>query len=60
MHTNVSELTALLANTGVGEKLDGVAEEDTGRPVEGWPSAEEDVEAVEVTVDMVLTEEQDE
>lgn len=49
-----------MANTGVGEKLDGVAEEDTGRPVEGWPSAEEDVEAVEVTVDMVLTEEQDE
>lgn len=60
VHTDVSELVALLANTGVGEDFDGVTEEDMERVMEGWLSAEEDVEAIAETVDMVLAGEQDE
>ena len=54
VHTDVSEVVSLLANTGLVDDFVGVSEEERGRAVERWFVVENDVSTIAQEVDMVL------
>lgn len=58
-HTDVSDVEALLANTSLEDEFVGVRDEDRAQAVRRWLAAEDDVGAMDGTVDMVLSWEDD-
>lgn len=54
VHTDVSEVVSLLANAGSDGDFEGISEDERGRAVQAWFAAEEDVNTIDHTVDMVL------
>lgn len=54
--TDVSEVVALMANSRLGDDFESVSESERAGAVEQWFAAENDVEAVDETVDMALGE----
>lgn len=52
---DVSEITSLIANTTISGEFEGVGATDQARAVRRWLTAEDDAEAIEETVDMVLS-----
>jgi len=59
-HQDVSELVALMANTSMAAKFDGLTESARASALRRWLRAEDDAAAVDETVDMVLAGESDE
>lgn len=58
-HTDVSDVVALLANASLEEEFVGLGDEDRAQAVRRWLTAEDDVGAIDETVDMVLSGEDD-
>lgn len=60
VHTDVSEVVALMANSRLWDDFEGVSDNERSVAVEQWFAAEDDVEALDETVDMALGEGEDE
>lgn len=56
VHTNVSEVVTLVANSRLGDDFKGVSESERSRVGEQWFAAENDVEALDKMVDVALGE----
>lgn len=57
--TDVPAVVPLLAITSLTEKFVGDGDEDRDRAIHGWFAADNDVEAIDQTLDVVLNDEDD-
>lgn len=60
IHSDVSQIVALLANSSLREDFEWLTPCERADAVEGWLAAEDDHDAVDQTVDMVLAGKDDE
>ena len=54
-HMDLSHLVAMMAHTSLEHELDGLSGQEQVLAVRRWLTAETDVEAIDQTVNMVLT-----
>lgn len=58
-HMAVSDIVAMMANVSLSEEFQSMEASDRARAVRRWLAAEDDLEAIDETMDMVLGGEDD-
>lgn len=57
-HMDVSDIVAFMANATISEEFEGVGDSEREVAARQWLTAEEDIEAIGATVDMVVLSEE--